>query len=311
MVLIDSPADRRPVLQPFSSLAGVPDSLEVHRWDGGPQVPGDDVLSSVEFYVMPYTFAPPTVEIIARLPKVRVVQSLTAGYEHLAPYLPDGVTLCNARGVHDASTAELAVTLTLASLRGTPDWVRAHDRHAWEEGWYDSLADKTVLVVGYGSIGKAIEARLQGFECDVLRVARRARDGVASYTALPSLLGRADVVIMIVPLTDETRGMVDGSFLASMRDGALLVNVSRGAVVDTDALVVEVSGGRLRAALDVTDPEPLPADHALWDAPGVLISPHLGGTTTAFEPRARRMVVAQLARFAADEPLANIVVGGQ
>jgi phosphoglycerate dehydrogenase-like enzyme len=143
----------------------------------------------------------------------------------------------------------------------------------------------------------------------VLRVARRPRDGVADFDALPSLLGRADVVVLTVPLTDQTRSMVDGDFLARMRDGALLVNVARGAVVDTEALLAELTSGRLRAALDVTDPEPLPPGHPLWTAPGVLISPHVGGSTSAFLPRAMRLVRDQLERYAAGEPLANVVVG--
>jgi phosphoglycerate dehydrogenase-like enzyme len=298
------------VLQPFASLRAVPESLSVTVWDGLADPPGDDVLDRVGFYVMPYMFATVTGEVIARMPNVRAVQTLTAGYEHVLPYLRDGIQLCNARGVHDASTAELAVTLTLAALRGVPGFVRAQDRGEWSPGWQESLADKTVLIVGYGAIGKAIEARLAGFECDVLRVARTARDGVAGYEALPELLGRADVVVLIVPLTELTCGMVDAAFLASMRNGALLVNVARGAVVNTDALLTELTAGRLRAALDVTDPEPLPADHPLWRAPGLLISPHVGGLSSAFEPRAQRLVRRQLERLAAGDPLANVVTSG-
>lgn len=301
-------AERRTVLQPFDSLTAVPDELDLQYWDGG-ESPPDDVLERVELYVMPYTFAPRTGEIIASMPRLRVIQTLTAGYEHALPYVPDGVTLCNARGVHDASTAELAVALTLASLRRIPEFVRAQQREEWAFGMYDALADKTVLLVGYGAVGKAVERRLEPFECDVLRVARTARDGVASYTSLPSLLGRADVVILTVPLTDETRRMVDAEFLATMRDGTLLVNVARGGVVHTDALLAELGSGRLRAAVDVTDPEPPPPGHPLWSAPGLLISPHVGGSTTAFEPRARRLVLSQLERFAAGEPLANVVAG--
>ncbi len=296
------------VLQPFESLASVPDRLDVTVWDGSGDPPPDDVLAGVEFYVMPYMFAPITGEVVTRMPAVKAVQTLTAGYEHILRFVPDGVTVCNARGVHDASTAELTLALTLASLRGIPEFVRAQDRHEWTPGFFDALADKTVLIVGYGSIGRAIEARLQPFECDVVRVARTAREGVAGFDALPELLGRADVVIMIVPLTDETASMVDADFLASMRDGALLVNMARGQVVDTGALLGELTSGRLRAAVDVTDPEPLPADHPLWSAPNLLISPHVGGTTTAFEPRGRRLVLAQLQRYAAGEPLANVVV---
>jgi phosphoglycerate dehydrogenase-like enzyme len=288
-------------------LGDLPAGLEadIFRSDGEPPASAD----RVELYVPDYTFAPRVVEVIPRLPRLQVVQTLTAGVDHVRPYVPEGVTLCNARGVHDASTAELAVALMLASLRGFPDFVRAQDEGRWAFRTYPSLADRTVLVVGYGAIGEAIETRLSGFECDVLRVARTARDGVADMSALPMLLPAADVVVLVVPETDDTRRMVDAGFLARMRDGALLVNVSRGPVVDTDALLAELEEGRLRAALDVTDPEPLPPGHPLWSAPGLLLSPHVGGATTAFPPRAHALVRDQLARFAAGEPLRNVVTG--
>jgi phosphoglycerate dehydrogenase-like enzyme len=289
-------------------LGDVPDGLdfEVFGSDSDQAPPGGD---RVELYVPDYTFHRRVVEVIPALTRLQVVQTLTAGVDHVRPYVPEGVTLCNARGVHDASTAELAVALTLASLRGFPDFVRAQDEQRWAFGPRPALADRTVLIVGYGSIGEAIETRLQGFECDVLRVARTARDGVADLSSLPVLLPGSDVVVLVVPETDETRGLVDAGFLAQMRDGALLVNVSRGPVVDTDALLAELQRGRLRAALDVTDPEPLPEGHPLWSAPGVLISPHVGGATSAFWPRAHALVRDQLRRFAAEEPLLNVVTG--
>jgi phosphoglycerate dehydrogenase-like enzyme len=288
-------------------LGEVPDALDVEVFTAHGERPAG--ADRVELYVPDYTFHPRVVEVIPELPALRVVQTLTAGVDHVRPYIPAGVTLCNARGVHDASTAELAVALTLASLRGIPDFVRAQQEGRWEFRTYRSLADRTVLIVGYGSIGEAVERRLEGFECDVLRVARTARDGVADMSMLPDLLPAADVVILVVPETEETRGMVDEPFLAAMRDDALLVNVSRGAVVRTDALLAELRRGRLRAALDVTDPEPLPADHPLWTAPGVLVSPHVGGGTTAFPPRAYALVREQLKRFADGRPLANVVTG--
>lgn len=301
-------ADResKTVLQPFRSLGDLPDGLTVHHWNSEGE-PDPAALKSVTFYVMPYTFSPITGEVMAQMPSLRIVQTLTAGYEHVLPYLPDGVTLCNARGVHDASTAEMAMALTLASMRRIPEFVRAQEREEWAFGAYESLADRTVLIVGYGSVGTALEDRLVPFECDVLRVARTARDGVAGFEELDALLPRADVVVLTVPLTDETRGLMDASRLARMRDGALLVNVARGGVVDTDALLAELTSERLRAAVDVTDPEPLPPGHRLWSAPGLLISPHVGGTSTAFKPRAHRLVRDQLARYAAGDPLLNVV----
>ena len=274
--------------------------------DGVPSSIGD-----VEFFVAPYAVTPEALSVTAQMPKLKVLQTLTAGYEHALPYLPPGAVLCNARGVHDASTAELAVALVLASLRHIPDFARAQPKHEWLDGPFPALADKHVLIVGYGSIGAAIERRLLPFEVTVSRVARRARPGedVHDVADLPQLLPEADVVMLVTPLTPQTRHLVDETFLGRMRPGALLVNVSRGGVVDTDALVRALQAGRVTAALDVTDPEPLPAGHPLWDAPGLLLSPHVGGNSSAFLPRAQRLVRDQVTRFAHGQPLANVVAG--
>lgn len=286
-------------------LPRLPESLAVDVYDGERPPPGS--VDEVVLYVTPYTFNQVPLELVRDMPKLRVVQTLTAGYEHVLPYLPDGVTLCNAGPLHDTSTAELAVALMLAAQRGIADFVRGQDAGEWRHRRHPSLADRTVLILGYGGIGAAVERRLAGFEVEVLRVARRERDGVAGLGALPELLPRAEVVVVCVPLTEQTRRMVDAEFLARMPDGALLVNVSRGAVVDTDALAAELVTGRLRAALDVTDPEPPPPGHPLWTAPGVLLSPHVGGNSTAFLPRAYRLIEEQLQRFAAGVPLRYVV----
>ncbi|QSB15091.1 2-hydroxyacid dehydrogenase [Natronosporangium hydrolyticum] len=292
---------------PYEDLVEqLPEPLRVDVYDGTGEPP--PTADEVSLYVAPYTFEQGPLELIGQLPKLRVVQTLTAGYEHVLPYLPEGVALCNAGRLHDASTAELAVTLMLASLRGVPDFVRGQDAGQWRHERRRSLADRTVLIVGYGGIGSAVERRLDGFEVQVTRVARRERKGVAEFSALPELLPQADVVVICVPLTEQTRGIVDAEFLRLMPDGALLVNVARGGVVDTDALVAEVGAGRLTAALDVTDPEPLPAGHPLWTAPGVLLSPHVGGNSTAFEPRARELIRGQLERYARGERLLHKVV---
>ncbi len=270
----------------------------------------------VEVVVPPYIDPAVRFELLAQLPRLRVVQLLTAGYEQVARHVPPGVRLCNAAGVHDASTAELTLSLILASLRGIPEFVRAQEDASWlPTRIWPALADKRVLVVGYGQVGTAIVRRLLPFEVEVTAVASRARAGddlverVHGIDELPTLLPRHDIVVVIVPLTESTAGLVDASFLAAMPDGALLVNVARGKVVDTDALLAETAGGRLRAALDVTEPEPLPADHPLWRAPGVLISPHIGGASTAFTPRALALVRAQITALVGGAPLQNVVVG--
>ncbi|MFC9691722.1 2-hydroxyacid dehydrogenase [Kribbella sp. NPDC056951] len=282
-------------------LGGVPDGVSAQTEPEG-----------TEFFVPGYMVGVDLPAAFAAMPDLKVVQLQTAGYEAVVPHLPEGVTLCNARGVHDASTAELAVGLILASYRRLPRAVRNQELGVWPTDYVDmddSLADRTVLIVGYGSIGEALERRLAGFECEVIRVARRPRDGVHPTTDLPELLPQADVVVPLTPATDETRGMVDAKFLARLKDGALLVNVARGVIVDTSALVAELGTGRISAALDVTDPEPLPSGHPLWSAPNVLINPHRGGASTAFEPRVARLVRAQLERFAQGEALINVVAG--
>lgn len=311
---------------PPESVEGLPDSLTYRYWNGEEEYPADP--ADCAFYVVPYyQGAEVAVRPLGRMTGLKVVQTLTAGIDHIAsavPRLPAGTQVCNARGVHDASTAELAVALTLASLRDLPGSVRAQDRGAWLTSFRTSLADRSVLIVGYGSVGEAVERRLLPFEvAAVHRVARSARTAalgqVRPLSEIDELLPLADVVILTTPLTEETRGLVDAAFLARMKDDALLVNVARGAVVDTEALLAQTGRpasapgaqdgvpGRLRAALDVTDPEPLPEDHPLWRAPGVLITPHIGGPSTAFHPRARRLLGAQLRRWAAGEELANTV----
>jgi phosphoglycerate dehydrogenase-like enzyme len=288
-------------------LGDPPTGLRYEVVDPTKHVP--DSVTDVVFYVPPYLMSTRVAEVLPRMTSLQVVQTLSAGVDNVRGSVPDGVTLCNGRGIHDTSTAELTLTLVLASLRGIPDFVRAHDRHEWRPGWRPALADKRVLLVGYGAIGAAIEARLLPFEVDLVRVARTARDGVHAIEELPALLPDADVVVLVVPLTDATRGLVDAGFLARLKDGALLVNVARGPVVVTDDLVAALSSGRIRAAIDVADPEPLPPDSPLWTAPNLLISPHVGGASSAMWPRAHRLVREQLHRFAAGEPLANRMTG--
>jgi phosphoglycerate dehydrogenase-like enzyme len=241
------------------------------------------------------------------LPRLRLVQLLSAGAEKFVGRLPEGVVLCNARGAHTPATAEWAVAAMLAAQRGIPFFVREQAAGRWTSTVERSLVGRSVLVVGAGDIGRAIGRMLEGFDARLTYVARTARDGVHAMTELPRLLPEADVVVLVVPVTPETTGMVDASFLAAMRDGALLVNAARGVVVDTDALLAELAAGRLRAALDVTDPEPLPPGHSLWSAPNLLLTPHVAGAVPEANDRAAATLADQLRRVLAGRPLANVV----
>jgi len=289
----------------WSEHLSVAPELSVEVWRSGQPVPGS--VGDVALYVPEYMGSDQAFEVMDAMESLKVVQTLTAGVDDVLAHLPSGVILCNAAGVHDASTAELAVGLAIASLRGFPNFLRAQDEGTWLHARHDALADRRVLLVGAGSVGSAIAARLGPFEVDLQVVARTARDGVHGADELSELLPTADVVILAIPHGPETHHLADRGFLAALPDGALVVNVARGPVVDTDALIAELTAGRLRAALDVTDPEPLPPDHPLWLAPNVLITPHVGGDTSAFLPRAWRLLQEQLDRFASGQTLANVV----
>ncbi len=271
------------------------------------QVP--DSVGEVRFVVTPYDLGDQLGAAVRRMESLEVVQVLTAGVDAVRASVPEGVVLCNGRGIHDTSTAELAFLLTLAGLRDLPRFLRAQDRHEWRPAWRGAVAGKRVAVIGAGSIGSAIQRRFSAFEAEVTMVGRTARAGVRGVDELLGLLPDQDVVVLVLPLTEQSRGLVDADFLAAMGDGALLVNVARGAVVDTDALLAECSSGRLRAALDVFDTEPLPTDSALWDTKGVLVTPHVGGLSDAMWPRAHRLVREQLERYVGGRDLANVMAG--
>ncbi len=273
------------------------------------------------------------------LPRVhtRYIQTISAGVETIQPLLPAGVILCNAKGVHDSSTAEWAVTAILASLKWLPfygdlrrdsKWVDGETSERYWEQTYGSphgsgtpilveeLPGKTVLIVGYGSIGKAIEARLLPFgPSRILRVARSARDAgtdpqqrqVHGITDLHALLPEADIVVLITPLTPETHHLIGRPELELMRRGAFLINAARGGIIDTDALVAALQAHTVRAALDVTDPEPLPPDHPLWHAPNLLLTPHIAGSTPQFLDRVYQFIGRQLEHMLNGEEPENII----
>lgn len=266
-------------------------------------------MSEVEFFVLPYPSGPRLASLLPQFSSLKVVQALSAGVDSIRTLIPESVVLCNGRGIHDPATAELAVTLTLTSLRGIPRFLESQRRGEWDDGDELLPTASRVGIVGYGTIGSAIEARLTPFGYEVVRVARQAREGVHGFADLPALLPTLDVVILAVPLTSETRGLVDAHFLASLKDDALVVNVARGSVVVTADIVAALKSGRVRYATDVTEPEPLPSGHPLWDAPNVLITPHIASSTTLLWPRAYKLVREQLRRFADGAPLANVITG--
>ncbi|MCA2217279.1 2-hydroxyacid dehydrogenase [Jidongwangia harbinensis] len=294
-------------------LGDLPFGVELEVCPDPRSLPSDP--ADLRFWVPPFLATARATEVLAKLTGLEVVQLLSAGADTWVGRLPAGVQLCDARGVHDAPVAEWVVGATVGMLRQFPAFVRAQAREDWAYDEYMPTAELTgarVLIVGAGSIGRAVERHLAPFEVTVTRVARTARpdDDVHGVADLPELLPHADVVVLVVPLTEQTRGLVDARFLAAMRDGALLVNAARGPVVDTAALLTELAEGRISAALDVTDPEPLPAGHPLWQLPNLFLTPHTGGSVRGLLPRAYRLVGAQLRRFAAGEPLVNVVENG-
>ncbi|MEU1971839.1 2-hydroxyacid dehydrogenase [Microbacterium sp. NPDC019599] len=286
----------------------LPEGVEVVVWPMDDPSPRD----AFDLVVPPYM---KMATVLERLEGVRVglVQSQSIGYEGVEDVLPEGLRFANAASVHETSTAELAVALTLASQRRVDAFAVDTANGRWSPVFAESLADRRILLLGYGGVGKAIAARLSGFEVEFTPVASRTReeDGmlVRAVGELPELLPRTDIVIVSLPGGDATRHIVDDAFLAALPDGALVVNVGRGPLIDTDALVDHVERGRIRAALDVTDPEPLPEGHPLWGLPGVLISPHVGGASSAMRPRIARLVRSQIERLARGEEPENVVIG--
>lgn len=275
--------------------------VEYAFFDTGAAVPPQDLLDRVECFVPPYMCDLGTVALAARMPSLRLVQALMAGVEGWREVVPTGVEVRRAQGLHDASTAELAVGLVIAAQRGIDVAARDQREHAWRHERRRALADSSVGIVGWGGVGRAIAARMAPFEVAVTAFSRSGRDGARPVAELDQALPGLDVVVLALPLTDETAAFMDARRLARMAPGALLVNVGRGGLVDTDALVSAVRADAVRAALDVTDPEPLPPDHPLWTCPNVLITPHVGGDSAAFPPRARRMVAGMLRDLAAGQ----------
>ncbi len=295
----------------LDAIGELPDGVELHVIPRGESPP--DAIREAEFLVPPFD-SPRVLELLAGMPRLAVVQAISAGVDSLLPWVPEAVTLCNARGVRDLAVAEWAIAAILSMEKRLPDFVRRMEGHEWRHELLDELAGKHALIVGHGSIGRLLAERLTALGLRVTGVSSRARaseNGVRVHAAehLPELIGHADVVVLLVPLTPATDRLLDERMIARMRAGALLVNASRGAVVDTTALLEQLQAGRIRAALDVTDPEPLPPDHPLWDTPGLLLTPHLAGDSPQSERRVYRFVGEQIRRYAEGAPLLNVVRG--
>ena len=244
-------------------------------------------------------------KVLPGLERLAVVQTMSAGTDWIEDHVPPQATLCSARGARDGSVAEWVFAALIGATSGLLECARIH---TWTARDLTDLGGWTVLVVGMGSIGRLVAERLEPFGTEVIGVVSHAREHLHGIDELPALLPRADAVVVLAPLTESTRGLIGAAELAGMRDGALLVNGARGAVVDTDALVPELTTGRLRAVLDVTDPEPLPDDHPLWAAAGLLsITPHIAGNSRLSNAHAAELAAEQLVRWCAGQPLVNVV----
>ena len=280
----------------------VPDGVDLVVWNYGNPAPE----RAFDLFVSPYMVGYAALGELAGL--VRHVQIQSLGYDGAGDNLPDGITLSNAIGVHEGPTAEMAMTLILASQRGWPEVGRQQVAEHWSRATYPGLIGARVLLIGVGGIGGEFEKRIANFDVELTRVGRTARDGIHAITELPELLPNADIVVIAIPYNPETRHLVDSDFLDQLPEGALVVNVSRGPIVDTDALVAHLRTGAIRAALDVVDPEPLPDGHPLWSLPGSLISPHMGGAVKSMNSRVDPLVLSHIDRLLAGEQPAHIVL---
>jgi phosphoglycerate dehydrogenase-like enzyme len=284
-------------------LGDLPPEVDVRVWDDGSPVD----LSAVDLVVPDGAMRVALLGALEAPGRLRVIQTLSAGVDWLVGRVPEAVTVCNARGVYDVPLAEWVVGAILAVERGFPGARDAQSRGEWTDYRPIELAGRRVVILGQGSIGGAVAERLRPFGVEVVGVARTARDGLLGMADLDGVLPSADVLVDLLPLTSETTRLLDARRLARLPAGALVVNAGRGRTIDTDALVAELRGGRLRAALDVTDPEPLPPGHPLWTLPNALITPHVAGDSDEAAIRSFRVAGDQIRRFAAGEPLQNVV----
>ena len=285
-----------------------PESIDLRSPGNFPLESSD--LSEIDFYVPTYMSGQKGLDFVPQMTNLTYLQMPNAGYDDALAYARPGLVLCNATGVHDDSTAEIAVGLALASRRGFAEFAKDQTAGIWNHRSFTSFSDSKIGVIGHGSIGKTIIKNLSGFKVEVVAFSRSGNDGAVKILELDQYLPTLDIVILILPLNAESKHLFNAKRLGLMKDGALIVNVARGPIIDTDALLVELNSGRLHAALDVTDPEPLPAGHPLWQAKNLILLPHVGGDSTAFESRGRALVSSQLELLATGKPLNNVVFDG-
>ncbi|HEY8684164.1 MAG TPA: 2-hydroxyacid dehydrogenase [Chloroflexota bacterium] len=307
-----------PEATPAEHLAGIPAEVIVERLPSTGPLP--DGIANVDFFVPPED-TDRIREAVRQMPSLKVIQVLSAGVDWVLPVIPPGVTLCNGSGIHDTPVSEWVVAAILATCKRFFHYRAIQLQQRWggptPNDWYeggegpmDDLEGKTVLLLGYGSIGQAVEKRLVPFGVDIVRVARRPRQGVHETKELPTLLSSTDILVVLAPHTVETDGLLDRELLSRLKKGSVVINASRGKLIDPDALMGALAAGQVRAALDVTEPEPLPDGHPLWSAPNVFITPHVAGWSPRQLDRAYAFVRDQIRRYLSGEPLLNLVTDG-
>jgi phosphoglycerate dehydrogenase-like enzyme len=267
-------------------------------------------LSQITFYVPSYMGGRKALEYTTSMPNLKILQVPNAGFDDALEFLRPGMILCNARGVHDASTAELAIALAISSRRGFYDFAVAQQAGQWKSKRYESFNDSKIGIIGAGSIARTLASYLSPYDVKITFFSRSGSDGAVKISELDSHLPQLDILFLVLPLNAESKNLINTDRLKLIKDGAVIVNVGRGAIIDTQALIEELNSGRIFAGLDVTDPEPLPENHPLWKAKNLILSPHVGGNSTAFDSRAKNLIERQLNLISQGEAPENIVARG-
>jgi len=272
--------------------------------------------SGAEVVMLPWALPVEVTARLVQLPTVRWIHTVTAGVDHVVAALPGtaNVQITNASGVFDVPIAETVLAYILAVAKRIPEFLAQQRAHNWHLLRLRELRDLTVGIIGLGNIGVAVADRCKAVGMRVLAVRRDPQrkvpgvDHIYAPDSLPDLLGASDFVVVAVPLTPETRGLVGRAELRRMRADAWLINIARGAIVDEAALVDALREGWIGgAALDVFEEEPLPATSPLWDLPHVILTPHNSWSTPHLRQREAELFLDNLERYLRGEPLRNVV----